>query len=73
MEKNIVREIHINPQLLEQVAEIDGNLSNVISTALTMWLQERHRQLNCPFTQTLCSRQNSPCNDCSIMKNHLPR
>jgi hypothetical protein len=73
MIKDIVKEIHVNPQLLEQVAEIDGDLSNVISTALTMWLQERHRQLNCPFTLTLCSQQNRPCNDCNVMKTYLPR
>lgn len=68
MEKDIVMEIQIDPQLLNSIAVLDNDISKVIVAALNMWLKEKQRLLNCPLTHNLCINVHGSCNECSIVR-----
>lgn len=67
MEKDIVLAIPLDPQLVKRVTAIDADILKVISEALDMWLKEKQRWLNCPFTGKFCINLHSSCNECSVV------
>lgn len=67
MEKDIVIEIHIDPQLLNRITILNSDISKTISLALKMWLNETQKLLNCPLSHNLCINVHSSCNECSIV------
>jgi hypothetical protein len=67
VKKDIVMAIPLDPQLVKRVTAIDADILKVISEALDMWLKEKQRWLNCPFTGIFCSNVHSACNECSVV------
>ena len=57
-------EVRIDPKILGLVADVDTDISRVMSEALDLWLRERLPK--CPITEDFCENLRGSCNNCSV-------
>ena len=62
-------EIHINSDVVDQIASVEKNFSKAINDALNMWLKEKISK--CPTTKDFCINPSDSCKGCKIITQRI--
>jgi hypothetical protein len=54
----------MNPEILQLIATLEKDVSEVVHEALDLWLKEK--MPICPLTNRFCVSVQGSCNECSV-------
>ena len=62
-------EVQVDPKLLKLVESQSENVVKAVNEALKLWLEKK--LTTCPITNTICTNNQIPCNECPIFTKRI--